>query len=209
MKSTSKFLLLALCFCVGGMSSSAFAQEAGEQGLSKEADVSAKPAREGKMTVAVIETSMGEIRCQLFPEAAPKTVENFIGLVKRGYYEGVIFHRIIPEFMIQTGDPTGTGYGGKSIWEIPFEDETTPDLRFDNSGILAMANTGQPRSNGSQFFITLKAAEWLNDRHTIFGEVISGMDVVEAIGAAETGSRDKPLVDISMVNVEIEEIEAE
>jgi peptidylprolyl isomerase len=161
------------------------------------------------MTVAIFETSVGSFTCRLLPDAAPKAVENFIGLAKRGYYEDVIFHRIISDFMIQGGDPSGTGYGGKSIWEIPFEDEISPEWHFDRPGILAMANTGRPRSNGSQFFLTLKATPWLNDRHTIFGEVIEGYEVVELLGAVEVGAQDKPIEDVKLLTVTIEERAAE
>ena len=161
------------------------------------------------MQVAVIETTLGEITVQLLPDVAPKAVENFIGLSKRGYYEGVTFHRVIKDFMIQGGDPTGTGYGGKSMWEIPFEDEVDPTWRFDRKGLLAMANTGRPKTNGSQFFITLKPTPWLNDHHTIFGQVIDGLDIVDQLGAVETGPNDKPVSDVKMLKVRIEARSAE
>ena len=125
------------------------------------------------------------------------------GLAEKGYYDSIIFHRVIDGFMIQGGDPTGSGYGGKSIWGVPFEDEFSPELRFDRPGLLAMANSG-PKTNGSQFFITLAATPWLNDKHTIFGEVIEGMDVVEAIGKTEVNPQDKPTTEISIQSVSIE-----
>ena len=144
-------------------------------------------------TIVVIETNQGEIEVQLFPEAAPKTCENFIGLVEKGYYDGIIFHRVIKNFMVQCGDPTGTGRGGESLWGGKFEDEVTPEIKFDRKGLLAMANTG-PNTNGSQFFITTIPTPWLNMKHTIFGEVISGYDVVEKIEnvSVQSGSN-KPL----------------
>ena len=144
-------------------------------------------------TIIVIETNQGEIEVQLFPEVAPKTCENFIGLVEKGYYDGIIFHRVIKNFMVQCGDPTGTGRGGESLWGGKFEDEVTPEIKFDRKGLLAMANTG-PNTNGSQFFITTIPTPWLNMKHTIFGEVISGYDVVEKIEnvSVQSGSN-KPL----------------
>lgn len=161
-----------------------------------------------KVEVAVMKTSMGDIVLRLFPDVAPKAVENFQRLAKKGYYEGVIFHRVIPGFMIQGGDPTGTGRGGRSIWGVPFEDEFSPDHRFDHKGVLAMANAG-PKTNGSQFFITLAETPWLNDRHTIFGEVVDGMEVVEAIGAVETlpagPQKDKPVKDVVIEKITFEE----
>lgn len=123
------------------------------------------------------ETTQGSFTIQLMPYAAPKACENFIALIKSGYYDGLTFHRIIPGFMIQGGDPTGTGRGGQSIWKQPFADEFFPGLKFDQPGILAMANSG-PNSNGSQFFITVNKTPWLNNKHTIFGLVINGYDVV-------------------------------
>jgi peptidylprolyl isomerase len=131
-------------------------------------------------TIVVLETNQGEIELQLFPDIAPKTCENFIGLVEKGYYDGIIFHRIIKQFMIQGGDPTGTGRGGESIWGGKFKDEVTPNVKFDRKGLLAMANAG-PNTNGSQFFITTVPTPWLNMKHTIFGEVVSGYDVVEKL----------------------------
>lgn len=128
----------------------------------------------------ILQTNQGTIELLLYPDRAPKTVENFLALVEKGYYDGIIFHRVIPGFMIQGGDPTGTGRGGSSIWGKPFSDEFHPELRFNRPGLLAMANSG-PNTNGSQFFITVAATPWLNDRHTIFGEVIGGYEVVEAI----------------------------
>ncbi len=142
--------------------------------------------------VVVLETNQGSIELKLIPDVAPKACENFIGLVKKGYYEGIIFHRVIKEFMIQGGDPTGTGTGGSSIWGKPFEDEVKPEVKFDKPGLLAMANSG-PNTNGSQFFITTVETPWLNMSHTIFGEVISGYDVVQKIENAAANSSGKPL----------------
>ncbi len=153
--------------------------------------------------VAVMKTNMGTIEIELFEKQAPKTVENFEGLSEKGYYDSVIFHRVIDGFMIQGGDPTGTGRGGKSVWGGKFEDEFSPSLKFDEPGILAMANAG-PNTNGSQFFITLAATPWLNNHHTIFGKVIGGMDVVNKIGKVETGPADKPVSDVVIENVTIE-----
>lgn len=149
-------------------------------------------AEEMKDTIMVLETNQGNIELKLMTLIAPKACENFVKLAQKGYYNGIIFHRVIKDFMIQGGDPTGTGMGGESIWGIPFEDEVTPDVKFDKAGILAMANAG-PRTNGSQFFITTAKAPWLNMHHTIFGEVVSGYDVVQKIENAATGAADKPL----------------
>jgi cyclophilin family peptidyl-prolyl cis-trans isomerase len=153
--------------------------------------------------VAVIKTTMGTIEIELFEKEAPKTVENFVGLANKGYYNGVIFHRVIDNFMIQGGDPTGTGRGGESFWGKKFDDEIDSALVFDKEGILAMANAGK-NTNGSQFFITLAATKWLNGNHTIFGKVINGMDVVKAIGKVAKNGQDKPLTDVVMESVTIE-----
>ena len=159
---------------------------------------------ENEMAVAVIKTNMGTIEIQLYADKTPKTVENFVGHAKADYYNGVIFHRVIPNFMIQGGDPTGTGRGGESIWGKPFADEIIKSLVFDEPGILAMANAG-PNTNGSQFFITVAPTTWLNGNHTIFGKVIGGMDVVYAISKVATSKPgDKPLQDVVMESVTIE-----
>lgn len=141
--------------------------------------------------MVVFETTQGNIEFKLMPELAPKTCENFIGLVEKGYYDGIIFHRVIENFMIQGGDPTGTGRGGESLWGAPFEDEVSPEVTFDKPGILAMANAG-PNTNGSQFFITTVPTPHLNMRHTIFGEVAEGYDTVMAIENVEKGPGDRP-----------------
>src|SRR3989338_8299531 len=125
----------------------------------------------------VLETNQGAIEIKLMPEVAPKACENFTKLAEKGYYDGLIFHSVIKNFMIQGGDPTGTGRGGESIWGKPFEDELDPQLTFERAGLLAMANSG-PDTNGSQFFITTVATPWLNMHHTIFGEVIGGSEAV-------------------------------
>jgi cyclophilin family peptidyl-prolyl cis-trans isomerase len=160
-----------------------------------------------KMTVAVIKTNMGTIEIELFADQTPKTVENFVGHANKDYYNGIIFHRVIANFMIQGGDPTGTGRGGESIWGKPFADEIVPSLVFDKPGILAMANAG-PNTNGSQFFITVAPTSWLDGKHTIFGKVIGGMDVVYAISKVATSKPgDKPLKDVVMETVVIEKRE--
>lgn len=137
----------------------------------------------------VFETTQGTIVFALKPEVAPKACENFEGLVKKGYYNGITFHRIIKGFMIQGGDPTGTGRGGESIYGKPFEDEFKPNIVFNKPGILAMANAGR-NTNGSQFFITTVPTPHLNGRHTIFGEVVEGMDVVRKLENITTDGRD-------------------
>lgn len=152
----------------------------------------------------LMETTMGNIKLKLYNKVAPKTVENFVTLASRKYYDGIIFHRVIDGFMIQGGDPTGTGTAGESAWGGKFEDEFSNDVKFDKAGLLAMANSG-PATNGSQFFITLSssATEHLHMKHSIFGEVIEGMDVVNAIGKTGIDPRNKPIVDVVMKKVTV------
>ncbi len=135
--------------------------------------------------IVVLHTTKGDIKLELYPKVAPKAVENFLGLVKKGYYNGIIFHRVIKGFMVQAGDPTGTGRGGDSIWHKPFKDEFKPGYDFDKPGVLAMANRG-PNTNTSQFFITTAKASWLNGYYTIFGHVINGWDALKRIESVKT-----------------------
>jgi len=144
-----------------------------------------------KDKIIILETNQGVIGIKLMEDIAPKACENFIKLAEKGYYNGIIFHRVIKGFMIQGGDPTGTGRGGQSIWGKSFEDEVTPDVKFTDHGLLAMANAG-PNTNGSQFFITTAKTPWLNMNHTIFGKVVSGYDVVQKIEETATDASDKP-----------------
>ncbi len=183
-------------------------------------------------TVAVMHTSKGDIKIRLFGDYAPKAVENFVTHSKNGYYNGLTFHRVIKDFMIQGGDPTGTGCGGESIWGTNFKDEFHPDLH-NLRGALSMANAG-PGTNGSQFFIvqantvpanmlgqmrgmpdsfpenTVKGYEenggtpWLDFRHTVFGQVFDGMDVVDSIAGVEVGAQDKPLEPVTINSIDIE-----
>ena len=184
-------------------------------------------------TVALMKTNMGDIRILLFPDAAPKTVENFTTHAKNGYYTGVVFHRVIPDFMIQGGDPSATGRGGESIWGKSFEDEFSVDYH-NIRGALSMANAG-PCTNGSQFFIvqakevdsglisqmeqlsdrgfptecvedykSLGGTPWLDFKHTVFGQVIEGMDVVDAIAGVKTGYADKPVEDVVILGIDVE-----
>lgn len=177
---------------------------------------------------AVISTNYGDITVQLFPEQAPKTVENFVTLARRGYYDGVNFHRVIADFMIQGGDPTGTGAGGESAFGEPFADEFSKKL-FNLRGALSMANVG-PNTNGSQFFIVQNqhlspemnvqmevagypkkvieayangGTPWLDFHHTVFGQVIAGMDVVDQIAACATDAQDKPQQDVTIQTVKV------
>ena len=180
---------------------------------------------------ATIKTSLGEVRVQLFAKLAPKTVKNFVELAKKGYYNGVLFHRVIPDFMIQGGDPTGTGRGGESIYGEAFEDEFSDQL-FNFNGALSMVNAG-PNTNGSQFFIVSASrvpanmleqmkmvgypqeiidhyketggTPWLDHRHTVFGQVISGMEIVEKISKVDRDGMDKPKEDVVMNEITIEE----
>lgn len=161
---------------------------------------------ENEILVAHVKTNMGDFDIQLFADKAPKTVENFVGLISQNYYDSVSFHRVIDDFMIQGGDPTGTGSGGNSYFGGNFEDEFHPELRHSDPGILSMANAG-PNTNGSQFFITLVPTPWLDGKHSIFGMVINGMDVVEKIGKVETSKPfDKPVKDVIMEKVTVEKI---
>jgi peptidylprolyl isomerase len=157
--------------------------------------------------IATIETSKGNIKIELRADLAPKAVENFVTHSKNGYYNGLIFHRVIKDFMIQGGDPTGTGAGGESIWGGKFADEFAPNAVFDKAGILAMANAG-PNTNASQFFITTVPTYWLNGHHTIFGYVKEGFDIVKKIESVPTSSRyegNKPLEDVKIISIKIEE----
>jgi len=147
-----------------------------------------------------IETTLGDIEVELYAKEAPQTVANFVKLTKSGYYDGIIFHRVIPEFMIQTGDPTGTGTGGPGY---AFEDEFSPQLKHDKAGTLSMANSG-PNTNGSQFFITDKPTPWLDGKHSIFGHVTQGIDVVHAIANAPRDGQDKPSETLSMTKVTVQ-----
>ncbi|KAF2134124.1 peptidyl-prolyl cis-trans isomeras-like protein [Dothidotthia symphoricarpi CBS 119687] len=152
-------------------------------------------------TTAILHTTYGDISLRLFPAAAPKAVENFVTHAKRGYYNNVIFHRVIRKFMIQTGDPLGDGTGGESIWGGNFADEFDPALRHDKPYALSMANAG-PGSNASQFFITTEKATWLDDKHTIFGRAVSGLDVVHKIENTKV-YKEKPEQDIKIISISI------
>ncbi|KAH0454720.1 hypothetical protein IEQ34_016644 [Dendrobium chrysotoxum] len=150
----------------------------------------------------VLHTSLGDIHTRLYPEECPKTVENFTTHCRNGYYDNLIFHRVIKGFMIQTGDPLGDGTGGQSIWGREFEDEFHKSLRHDRPFTLSMANAGT-NTNGSQFFITTVATPWLDNKHTVFGRVVKGMDVVQAIEKVKTDRNDKPYQDVKIVNVTV------
>ncbi|TYQ16121.1 UNVERIFIED_CONTAM: cyclophilin family peptidyl-prolyl cis-trans isomerase [Acetivibrio alkalicellulosi] len=158
-------------------------------------------------TIAIMRTSMGDIKIRLFPDIAPKTVENFVTHAQNGYYDGVIFHRVINQFMIQGGDPLGTGTGGESIWGKPFKDEFSPMVSHLR-GALSMANRG-PNTNGSQFFIVQNIAgtPHLNGGHTVFGQVFDGMDVVDKIAGVRVGPRDRPLEDVTILSIGVEILE--
>ena len=187
--------------------------------------------------IATIKTKFGSIRVKMLPEAAPKAVENFLTHARNGYYNGIIFHRVINDFMIQGGDPTGTGMGGESIWGVPFEDEFTPDAR-NFRGALSMANAG-PGTNGSQFVIVQAGPEtidarmfpmlkrqgkefseeavakytemggtpWLDGAHTVFGQVIEGMDVVDKIAAVRVDRSSRPYDEVTIIGITEETVE--
>jgi len=150
--------------------------------------------------IARVQTNHGSFAIELFEDKAPRTTQNFVDLAEKGFYDGVVFHRVIDGFMIQGGDPTGTGRGGPG-YTIP--DEFHPDLRHTEEGILSMANAG-PNTGGSQFFITLDRTAWLDGKHAVFGKVVEGMDVVRAIGSTPTGPGDRPKDDVVMESVKIE-----
>ncbi len=173
-----------------------------------------KKARQGKELYATLKTSQGDIVVRLFSKDAPKTVENFVGLAtgekewrhpvsgeksRKPLYAGTIFHRVIPDFMIQGGDPAGTGRGDPGY---RFEDELQSGRTFDKPGLLAMANAG-PNTNGSQFFITTSTPQWLNNRHTLFGEVVHGYDVVVAISQVPRNAKDRPVTPVSISKIEL------
>jgi len=154
--------------------------------------------------MVVLETNQGSVTIKLMPDVAPKTVENFLGLVKKGYYDNIVFHRVIKDFMVQGGDPTGTGTGGESLWGGKFEDEVREGVGFDRPGILAMANAG-PGTNGSQFFITVAPTPWLDMKHTIFGEVVEGYDIIEKMSEVPVGAQDKPKETQKIVRATVKE----
>ena len=147
------------------------------------------------------ETNHGTFKAEMYEDVAPKTAGNFLKLARDGFYDGVIFHRVIDGFMIQGGDPTGTGRGGPGY---TIDDEFAPGLKHTEAGTFSMANAG-PDTGGSQFFVTLAATPWLDGKHAIFGKVTEGMDVVEAIGKVATGPADKPREDVVMEKVTVEE----
>ncbi|CAI7669792.1 hypothetical protein PCG10_010540 [Penicillium crustosum] len=155
-------------------------------------------------TEVAFDTSMGSFSVELYNNHAPKTCKNFATLAERGYYNNVIFHRIIPDFMVQTGDPTGTGRGGSSIYGEKFEDEIRGELKHTGAGILSMANSG-PNTNGSQFFITLAPTPWLDGNHTIFGRVKSGLRVIQRMGLVKTGAEDKPVDELKIIRARVVE----
>lgn len=220
-------MLLVSAVALAACGSSEEQQETSGTELASTEEVQGYPQLEPGITEETIvdmNTSEGTIRIRLFPEIAPKAVENFLGHAESGYYEGVIFHRVIEDFMLQTGDPTGTGGGGESIYGEPFEDEFSDQL-FNFRGALSMANAG-PGTNGSQFFIVqateieegsasdypeeitaayeeMGGTSWLDGMHTVFGQVDEGMDVVDKIAAVEKGDKDKPLEDIVIESIDI------
>ena len=193
MKKIVMCLTLALVFMTTACAAGSFWDFKKDEGESKVAN-----------RIAVFDTNMGEFEIELFEDKTPITTKKFIDLAQEGFYDGVIFHRIIDGFMIQGGDPTGTGMGGPGY---TIEDEFTPELTHESEGILSMANTGRPHTGGSQFFITLAATPWLDGHHTVFGKVIKGMEVVREIGHVKTGPQDRPVHDVVINKITIKDAE--
>lgn len=187
MKKSIVFLIVVI-FSLG------YAQEQNQTVGTTESNVTAEAnaTQKAEQTIVVLETNQGTLEVKMFPKVAPLAVENFTTHVQNGYYNGLIFHRVIKNFMIQGGDPTGTGTGGESIWNKEFVNEYAPNVIFDRPFLLAMANHG-PNTNGSQFFITTQVTPWLNGGYTIFGEVVSGQDTVTKIENTQTGMADRPV----------------
>lgn len=222
-------LMMILAACGTSTKKDTAEPKKGDQKMSNEAYPQLTKEVTGHERVVEMETSMGSIKIKLFPEYAPKAVENFVKHAQDGYYNGLIFHRVIKDFMIQGGDPNGNGIGGESIWGKPFEDEFSDHL-FNLRGALSMANAG-PNTNGSQFFIvqdkkldpSMKkqmeqagypkeiinaydqygGTPWLDHRHTVFGQVIEGMDVVDKIAATPVDAKDKPKTDVTIKEIKV------
>lgn len=186
-------LMFLTAGCFGGIP----AQQTEKPAASTEA-----PAAVGaKNPLAVFETTKGTFKVELNADKAPKTVENFVLLSRKGFYDGLIFHRVIDGFMIQGGDPKGNGTGGPG-YSIP--DEFSKELRHADAGILSMANAG-PNTGGSQFFITLAPTPWLDGKHAVFGKVVEGLDVVKAIGKVKTGPQDRPVENVVITKITIQD----
>lgn len=177
-----------LCFMLAGCAAQSAVRKSVEQTKEESSVVKIK-----------IETSKGDIYADLYRKEAPRTVENFVKLADKGFYNDLIFHRVIPNFMIQTGDPNGNGTGGPGY---QFADEFSPNLRHDKPGVLSMANSG-PNTNGSQFFITQVPTPWLDQKHSVFGQVTQGIEVVNAIANTPRDGRDKPLEAVVMKKVTV------
>jgi peptidylprolyl isomerase len=174
-----------------------------EEAMADFAEVAAEWSGKENFNV-ILETTQGDVEIELMPSIAPLAVANFVGHIESGYYNDLIFHRVIEGFMVQGGDPLGNGTGGESIWGKNFPDEFSPEARFDTEGLLAMANSG-PMTNGSQFFITTSTPDWLNDKHTIFGKVVLGYDNVKKIEGVEKDAGDKPVEDQKIVKAYVTE----
>lgn len=230
MKNSILAAVIAVLILLPGCSQPAPAQP--EAPAQTPANLSQLDAPAAGAQIAVLDTSLGIIKVKLMPEVAPKAVENFTGLAEQGYYDGLTFHRVMKDFMIQGGDPEGTGTGGESIWGAPFEDEFSPDAH-NFRGALSMANSG-PNTNGSQFFIVqlppaamnaeisgfmeqsgypqnlvdaymkVGGTPWLDGKHTVFGQVFEGMEVVDSITAVQIGPEDKPAEPVIIKTVTIE-----
>ena len=196
-----KKIVLTSLLTVGVLLTACNGKEAQENNQSIKSNSAATHSEVKKeKSIVVIETNHGNIELKMFPKVAPLAVENFTTHAANGYYDGLIFHRVIKGFMIQGGDPTGTGTGGTSIWDKEFVNEYGKNVVFDKPFLLAMANHG-PNTNGSQFFITTKATPWLNGGYTIFGEVVSGQDVVTKIENTKTARADRPVEEQKMIKV--------
>ena len=194
-----KWFLISYCLLLAGCASQApkMTPVATPVPIAPTSTSTPETAKDDTIVKIKIETTLGDIYADLYEAEAPKTVANFVTLANKGFYDGIIFHRVIPDFMIQTGDPTGTGMGGPGY---QFADEFSPKLRHNTPGVLSMANSG-PGTNGSQFFITEVATPWLDDHHSVFGKVTQGMDVVHKIAQSQRDRQDKPVTKIEMKKV--------
>lgn len=207
MKSWTVFLLLAFAGCASNSATAPVTAKSGTSGTAAVQSSSQSTAKTAAAAVETdkeivkvkIETTAGDILVDLYAKEAPKTVANFVKLAQKGFYDGIVFHRVIPDFMIQTGDPEGTGRGGPGY---QFADEFSPNLKHDGPGVLSMANSG-PNTNGSQFFITVAATPWLDGRHSVFGKVTQGMEIAKAISESARDASDRPIKTISMKKVTV------